>query len=99
MRTVTELAALVASGAVRVPQGLEHYVSDRRQLLDQVFTILGLEDVSGMLPDVLKVNYRYIMLMLGIINTEREGGGVVEHLSTVITLVPWGCNICNNFRS
>ncbi len=79
MRTVTELAALVASGAVRVPQGLEHYVSDRRQLLDQVFTILGPEDVSGMLPDVLKVNYRYcIVYHVGqcwVCLTERERGG------------------------
>ena len=55
MRTVTELAALVASGAVRVPQSLQHYVGDRTQLLDQVFTILSPGDVTGMLPDVLKV--------------------------------------------
>ncbi len=55
VRTVSELAALVSSGAVRVPQGLEHYVSNRQHLLDQVFTILRPEDVSAMLPDVLKV--------------------------------------------
>ena len=53
---MTELAALVASGTVRVPQSLRQYVADRTQLLDQVFTILSPDDVSGMLPDVLKVS-------------------------------------------
>ena len=52
---MTELAALVASGAIRVPKGLQHYVADRTELLDQVFTILSPADVRGMLPDVLKV--------------------------------------------
>lgn len=55
VRSVTELAALVASGAVRVPKGLQHYVADRSELLDQVFNILTPTEVEEMLPDVLKV--------------------------------------------
>lgn len=38
-----------------MPKSLTHYVGDRHQLLDQVFTILSESDVKGMLPDILKV--------------------------------------------
>ena len=55
MRSVSELAKLVTSGRIRVPKSLVHYVDDRAQLLDQIFTILSPSDVKGMLPDILKV--------------------------------------------
>ena len=55
VRSVSELAELVTSGAVRVPKSLVEYVDDRVQLLDQVFTILSPTDIKGMLPDILKV--------------------------------------------
>ena len=56
LKTVSELAQLVTSGAVQVPKSLVHYASDKALLLDQVFTILSPSDVNGMLPDILKVN-------------------------------------------
>ena len=55
MRSVTELVKLVISGEIKVPQTLGHFVEDRVQLLDQVFTILSEDDIKGMLPDILKV--------------------------------------------
>lgn len=55
LKTVSELAKLVTSGAVQVPKSLVHYASDKALLLDQVFTILSPNDVNGMLPDILKV--------------------------------------------
>ena len=39
-----------------MPKSLKHYVEDRHQLLDQVFTILSESDVRGMLPDILKAS-------------------------------------------
>ena len=54
MRTISELVKLVISGEVKVPKTLRHYMEDRVQLLDQVFTILSEDDVRGMLPDILK---------------------------------------------
>lgn len=56
LRTVSELAKLVTSGAVQVPKSLLHYSSDKALLLDQVFTILSPSDVNEMLPDILKVS-------------------------------------------
>ncbi len=55
VRSVSELAKLVSTGAICLPKSLTHYVDDRAQLLDQVFTILSPSDVRGMLPDILKV--------------------------------------------
>lgn len=55
LKTVSELAKLVTSGAVQVPKSLVHYASDKPVLLDQIFTILSPSDVNGMLPDILKV--------------------------------------------
>ena len=55
MKSVSELAKLVTSGRLHVPKSLVHYVDDRAQLLDQIFTILSPSDVKGMLPDILKV--------------------------------------------
>lgn len=46
---------LVISGEVKVPKSLAHYIEDRPQLVDQLFTILSESDVKGMLPDILKV--------------------------------------------
>ena len=54
VRTISELVKLVISGEVKVPKTLTHYVDDRPQLLEQVFTILSENDVRGMLPDILK---------------------------------------------
>ncbi len=56
LKTVSELAKLVTSGAVQVPKSLVHYASDKPLLLDQIFTILSPNDVTGMLPDILKVS-------------------------------------------
>ena len=56
LKTVSELAKLVTSGAVQVPKSLVHYASDKALLLDQVFTILSPNDVNEMLPDILKVS-------------------------------------------
>lgn len=53
-KSISELVKLVIAGEVEVPKSLTHYVSDRNQLLDQVFTILSEGDVRGMLPDILK---------------------------------------------
>ena len=55
LKTVSELAKLVTSGAVQVPKSLVNYTTDKALLLDQVFTILSPNDVNGMLPDILKV--------------------------------------------
>ena len=55
VRSVSELARLVSSGTIHVPKSLVHYMEDRVQLLDQIFTILSPSDVKGMLPDILKV--------------------------------------------
>ena len=38
-----------------MPKSLAHYIEDRPQLVDQLFTILSESDVKGMLPDILKV--------------------------------------------
>ena len=48
MKSVSELAKLVTSGRLHVPKSLVHYVDDRAQLLDQIFTILSPSDVKGM---------------------------------------------------
>ena len=56
LKTVSELAKLVTSGAVQVPKSLLNYASDKAMLLDQVFTILSPTDVNEMLPDILKVS-------------------------------------------
>jgi len=61
VRSVSELAQLVSSGTVHIPKSLVHYVEDRVQLLDQIFTILSPSDVKGMLPDILKVCFRDYM--------------------------------------
>lgn len=55
VRNITELAKLVSSGKVNVPQSLVNYTEERLVLLDQLFTILTPDDVRGMLPDILKV--------------------------------------------
>lgn len=55
MHSVSELVKLVMSGEIKVPKCLGHYVEDRTQLLDQVFTILPESEVKEMLPDILKV--------------------------------------------
>ena len=55
VRNITELAKLVSSGKVNVPQSLVNYTEERLLLLDQLFTILTPDDVRGMLPDILKV--------------------------------------------
>lgn len=55
VHSISELVKLVMSGEIKVPKCLGHYVEDRAQLLDQVFTILPESDVKGMLPDILKV--------------------------------------------
>ena len=56
VRSISELARLVSSGAIRVPKSLINYADDRTQLMDQVFTILSPDDIKGMLPDILKVH-------------------------------------------
>lgn len=56
LKTVSELAKLVTSGAVQVPKSLLNYASDKALLLDQVFTILSPTDINEMLPDILKVS-------------------------------------------
>ena len=53
---MSELAELVKTGQVQVPKSLSHYMSDRVQLLDQVFTILSQDDVKDMIPASLKVD-------------------------------------------
>lgn len=55
VRNITELAKLVSSGKVSVPQSLAKYTEERLLLLDQLFTILTPDDIRGMLPDILKV--------------------------------------------
>ena len=55
VRNISELAKLVASGKVKIPQSLESYGDDKPVLLDQLFTILTPNDIKGMLPDILKV--------------------------------------------
>ena len=55
IRNISELAKLVSSGRVKVPQSLENYADDKLILLDQLFTILTPDDIRGMLPDILKV--------------------------------------------
>ena len=55
VRNISELAKLVASGKVKIPQSLESYADDKMVLLDQLFTILTPNDIRGMLPDILKV--------------------------------------------
>lgn len=55
VRNISELAKLVSSGRVKVPQSLVKYVDERLVLLDQLFTILTPDDIKGMLPDILKV--------------------------------------------
>ena len=71
MQTISELVKLVIAGEVKVPQSLSHYVEDRAQLLDQVFTILSETDIRGMLPDILKVRKLFFLflceLVLGVI--------------------------------
>lgn len=61
---------MVQSGKLSVPKSLLHYVDDHSLLLEQLFAILTLEDIEGMLPCVLKVqetshNYiHYAMLIM-----------------------------------
>ena len=54
-RSLSELVELVSSGAIQIPQSLMAYAEDKSQLLDQIFTILGSDDIQDMLPDPLKV--------------------------------------------
>ena len=54
VRSISELVKLVISGEVQVPKTLGHYVEEREELLDQVFTVLSENDIRGMLPDILK---------------------------------------------
>ena len=63
MQTISELVKLVIAGEVTVPQSLSHYVEDRAQLLDQVFTILSETDIRGMLPDILKVRKLFFLFL------------------------------------
>lgn len=55
VKNIMELAKMVSSGKVKVPQSLVNYIDDRTLLLDQLFTILTPDDIRGMLPDTLKV--------------------------------------------
>lgn len=55
VQSMSELAELVKTGQVQVPKSLSHYLTDKVQLLDQVFTILSPDDVKDMIPASLKV--------------------------------------------
>lgn len=54
-RSLSELVELVSSGVIQIPQSLMAYAEDKSQLLDQIFTILGSDEIKDMLPDPLKV--------------------------------------------
>ena len=56
-KTLAQLAKLVQSGKLDIPRSLVEYVDDHASLIDQIFTILTIEDIEGMLPDILKVMY------------------------------------------
>ena len=67
VRSISELARLVSSGAIRVPKSLINYADDRTQLMDQVFTILSPDDIKGMLPDILKVYvYSFVVILYSV---------------------------------
>lgn len=82
MRSVSELAKLVTSGKIRVPKSLVHYVDDRAQLLDQVFTILSPSDIKGMLPDILKVWIYSLVCAAG--DMAHSENTTSQHLVTTI---------------
>ena len=60
-KTLSQLAKLVQSGKLKIPCSLVEYVDDHASLIDQLFTILTVEDIEGMLPDILKVHVQYIV--------------------------------------
>ena len=60
LKTLSQLAKLVQSGKLDLPCSLIEYIDDHTSLIDQIFTILTLEDIEGMLPDILKVYYMYV---------------------------------------
>ena len=48
-----------------MPCSLLDYVDDHTSLIDQIFTILTIEDIEGMLPDILKVlSHSWLMVVL-----------------------------------
>ena len=66
-KTLIQLAKMVQNGKLKIPSSLVEYIDDHTSLIDQIFTILTIEDIEGMLPDILKVTCSLIIGELAII--------------------------------